>query len=141
MNADSSSGVLYRTGPRGHQFSTSKNTTFNASHWFDGFSQTHRFELIPPANGEHIAQVNYSSRNTCDELIEKFRKEGDMSGMSFGQQRDPCESFFKKVMSSFHTVTARDERGISGVNIGVTVKANMPMPAKLTKGVASQQDS
>jgi torulene dioxygenase len=100
----------------------------------------HRFELVPIANGEHITQVNYNSRHTCDELNEKIRKEGDMSALSFGQQRDPCESFFKKVMSSFHTVTARDERGISGVNIGVTVKANMPMPAKLTKGVASQQD-
>ncbi len=75
-----------------------------------------------------------------DDLIEKMRKEGDMSALSFGQQRDPCEFLFKIVMSSFHAVTARDNRGMSGVNIDVTVKANMPMPAKLTKGVASQQD-
>jgi len=89
---------------------------------------------------ENTSQVEYNSRHTCDDFIEKIRKEGDMSAMSFGQQRDPCGSFFKKVMSSFHALIARDDRGNSGVNIGVTAKANIPMPAKLTKGVASQQD-
>lgn len=54
-----------------------------------------------------------------------------MSALSFGQQRDQCESFFKKAMSSFHALTARDDRGNAGVNIGMTVKANMPIPSNL----------
>lgn len=84
--------------------------------------------------------MKYNSRHTCDELIGKIRKDGDMSAMSFGQKRDPCESLFKKVMSSFHAVTGREDRGLSGVNIGVTVEANMPMPTKLTKASASKQN-
>ena len=107
---------------------TSKNDIFSVSHWFDGFSQTHRFVLLPPEDGEYITCVTYNSRHTCDNLIEHVRKTGDLSSISFGQQEDPCSSFFKKVMSSFQAITAKNGSDASRVNVGVTLKPNMPVP-------------
>ena len=127
-------GVLYRTGPGGHQITTAKNKSFAVSHWFDGFAQTHRFELLPQSEGNVITHVKYNSRHTCDRLVEKIRKTGDMPITTFGQQRDPCESFFKKVMSTFQGVSLERGETASGVNVGVTVKANMPVP----EGLASK---
>lgn len=46
--------------------------------------------------------------------------------ISFGQRQDPCESFFKKVMSSFFVMTAGDTKTVRGANVAVTVKVNMP---------------
>lgn len=126
-------GVLYRTGPGGHQVTTSKNKTFAVSHWFDGFAQTHRFELLPPSQGKFITRVKYNSRHTCDELVERIRKTGEMPITTFGQQRDPCESFFKKVMSTFQGASLERGKTASAVNVGVTVKANMPVPEGLAR--------
>ena len=80
--------------------------------------------------------MTYNSRHTVDELIENVRKTGEFASMSFGQQRDPCESFFKKVMSSFQAISER-ERGPSGHNIGVTLQANMPMPGQISDGAST----
>ena len=52
---------------------------------------------------------------------------------TFGQQRDPCESFFRKVMSTFQGVSLERGKTASAVNVGVTVKANMPVPEGLTR--------
>ncbi len=60
---------------------------------------------------------------------------------SFGQQQDPCESFFKKVMSSFQVATAGVSKEASEVNVGVTIKANMPVPQELTKMQKAQPES
>ncbi|CAD6578137.1 MAG: hypothetical protein ASARMPRED_008547 [Alectoria sarmentosa] len=124
-------GILYRTGPGGHQVTTPKNKTFAVSHWFDGFSQTHRFELLPPSEGEVITRVRYNSRHTCDRHVEKIRDSGEMATVTFGQQQDPCESFFKKVMSSFQAATAGGDKAASEANVGVTIKANLPVPGAL----------
>ena len=134
-------GILYRTGPGGHQVATSKNKTFAASHWFDGFAQTHRFELSPPSEGRFITRVKYNSRHTCDKLVEKVRNSGEMAISSFGQQADPCESFFKKVMSSFQVATSGGSKTASDVNVGVTVKANMPVPEELARREKARPES
>lgn len=133
-------GILYRTGPGGHQVATIKNKTFAVSHWFDGFSQTHRFELLPPSEGAFITRVKYNSRHACDELVEKIRKDGEMAITSFGQQQDPCESFFKKVMSCFQLATSGDSKGVSDVNVGVTIKANLPLSEELAKCEKAQPE-
>lgn len=134
-------GILYRTGPGGHQVTTSKNKTFAVSHWFDGFAQTHRFELLPPSEGKYITSVKYNSRHTCDKLVEKIRKSGEMAMTSFGQQQDPCESFFKKVMSSFQAATSGGSKAPSEANVGVTIKANLPVPAEMVHKEKAQPES
>jgi torulene dioxygenase len=130
VEANTERGILYRTGPGGYQLATSKDTTFSISHWFDGFAQTHRFELLPPTEGANVTKVMYNSRHTSDEMIEKVRKTGKFMFTSFAQKRDPCESFFKKVMSSYQAMSGNSKKGITGFNIGVTVKPNMPMPSE-----------
>lgn len=83
-------------------------------------------------NGEdRVTKVTYNSRHTSNDLIEKVRKTGQMRDISFGQLRDPCESFFMKVMSNFQAAMgSQASKGIEGVNAAVTIKPDMVMPGK-----------
>lgn len=113
------SGTLYRTGPGGRQVATDKGTVYSVDHWFDGFSQNHRFQIIQTGSS---ARVIYSSRHSVDPLIETIRKTANVSCLTFGQKRDPCTSFFKKVMAMF----VPDRSPLSEYNIGVTLSINPP---------------
>ncbi|EPS43236.1 hypothetical protein H072_2784 [Dactylellina haptotyla CBS 200.50] len=123
-------GVLYRTGPGGDKIETSKGT-YKVDHWFDGFTLNHRFEI---AAGN---KVMYRSRRACDELLEYTRKSGSRDSYSFGQKRDPCEGFFRKIMSSFQSTPLSSIQAIGGTehpscrNVGVTLSPNMPGSQKL----------
>ncbi|KAF9766055.1 hypothetical protein IL306_001569 [Fusarium sp. DS 682] len=96
------------------------------THWFDGFSRNHRFEI---ANGA----VSYRSRNGSDELIEIVRETGLYPGGSFGG--DPCKIIF----GGFET-TYRD--GVdpvgdkSSANVGVTYAPNFAGMARNKSGEA-----
>ncbi|KAI9721834.1 MAG: hypothetical protein M1812_002170 [Candelaria pacifica] len=117
-------GTLYRTGPGGYQVRANDGTVLSRSHWFDGFSQMHRFQIVAPADTTSEIKVLYNSRRTVDKLVENIRRSGSFEGFSFGQKRDPCQSYFKKVMSAFtpeKTAPMADER-----NVGVTLSINMP---------------
>ena len=97
---------------------TAKGTTYSIDHWFDGFSQNHRFQIIQT---DSSTRVIYNSRRSVDPLIERIRETGNMAGFSFGQKRDPCMSFFKKVMTMFiPDPNPPPEQS----NIGVTLSIN-----------------
>jgi len=115
-------GTLYRTGPGGYQIDTEKGTTLSMSHWFDGFTQVHRFQIIPSSDASSSSRIMYNSRHTVDPLIESLRKSGSYDKFSFGQKRDPCQSFFRKVMSAFTPASSATDDN----NIGVTVSVNTP---------------
>lgn len=111
-------GVLYRTGPMGYKAKTADGKIWAAKHWFDGFSCVHRFQIdFSGPNG--AANVQYRSRRTVDEYLEIVRTTGKVDAVTFGPQRDPCESYFKKVMTMF--TSARNTQ-----NVGVTLSINMP---------------
>lgn len=117
-------GVLYRTGPLGYKAKSKNGKEFAAKHWFDGFSAIHRFQIdFPDAQGQ--PQVSYRSRRTVDEYLEHVRQTGKGEGLTFASKRDPCESFFKKVMSVF-VPPGRDNK-----NVGVTLSINMPGGSQL----------
>ena len=99
---------------------TANGTTYSVDHWFDGFSQNHRFQIIQTSSS---TRVIYNSRRSVDPLIEHIRETGNMDGFSFGQKRDPCTSFFKKVMTMFIPGPRSPE---DQANIGVTVSINLP---------------
>lgn len=111
-------GVLYRTGPLGYKAKTDRNGVWAANHWFDGFSCVHRFE-ISFNDGTQTPKVTYNSRRTVDEMLNRVRKTGKLDGFTFAKKRDPCESFFQKVMSIFRPAP-------SAQNVGVTLSINMP---------------
>ncbi|KAJ4373309.1 hypothetical protein N0V83_003603 [Neocucurbitaria cava] len=113
-------GVLYRTGPLGYKAKTDDGKTWAAKHWFDGFSCVHRFQIDFPEQNSP-AKVQYRSRRTVDEYLEIVRKTGKLDSITFASKRDPCESFFKKVMSIFQASNARNAK-----NVGVTLSINMP---------------
>lgn len=125
-------GVLYRTGPGNYTVPTEKGTTFTMQHWFDGFGQTHRFQLLSPT------KVLYNSRRSCDELIEHIRSTGSLpSSFSFAQRRDPCQSLWRKFFTTFHSEYSQ-LRGPSGANICVTLSLDMPgLPATASDGKRS----
>ncbi|KAL4861999.1 hypothetical protein BDV12DRAFT_56264 [Aspergillus spectabilis] len=112
-------GTLYRVGPGTYKV---KGSNFQLSHWFDGFSFVHKFELAPQSTG--TCKVHYNSRGQVDALVEEARKSGTLKGITFGQKRDPCESIFRKVKSIFHPPFSSKDPGL--VNAGVTLHANAP---------------
>lgn len=111
-------GTLYRTGPGKSQVETKDGQLFQVSHWFDGFSQTHRFQIL---SSEDSTRVLYNSRFGTDALLEHVRTTGEVGKFGFGQKRDPCKSVFKKVQTEYVPPIVPDS-----VNIGVTLSVNMP---------------
>ncbi|KAL4922506.1 carotenoid oxygenase [Aspergillus aurantiobrunneus] len=118
-------GVLYRTGPGRYKVDTDEGNTFQISHWFDGFSQTHRFQLVPSENPGSGMRVFYNSRFSTDDLIEYARKTGSLEGkFSFAgvKERDPCKTMYQKVQTTYEP----REGSASFANVGVTLSVNMP---------------
>ncbi|KAI9875116.1 MAG: hypothetical protein M1830_008861 [Pleopsidium flavum] len=118
-------GILYRTGPGGHTVQTEQGKIWTASHWFDGFTQVHRFQILPPENAQSSSRVFYNSRSTVDSLVENIRKTGSLQDFTFAQKRDPCQSFFKKIMAYFMPMPKLLSSKSDGRNIGVTISVNM----------------
>ena len=124
-------GTLYRTGPGKNTSDYKDGKKFEVSHWFDGFTQVHRFEIRAPEDSTATTRVFYNSRSSVDTLIERMRQTGDGAPFSFAQKRDPCQSFFKKVMAIFSPATPRDVGAPDIQNIGVSMSVNMPgLPPK-----------
>lgn len=120
-------GVLYRTGPGNYKLKIKSGKELSASHWFDGFSQAHRFEIRPGTESEIKTKVSYNSRRSMDSLIEHMRETGNMSNFTFGQKRDPCQSFFQKVMTTFRPMENMPIDGKPDANnICVSMAVNMP---------------
>ncbi|MCJ1288065.1 hypothetical protein MMC26_007418 [Xylographa opegraphella] len=121
-------GTLYRTGPGTYKVATDNGKGFAASHWFDGFTQVHRFQILPSTDSTVSTKVFYNSRRTTDGMLEKIRKSGRLDGITFGQKHDPCENIFKKVTSTFKLMlgSSDGDEGPDTENVGVTLSVNMP---------------
>jgi torulene dioxygenase len=115
-------GTLYRTGPSSFKVGDTPKGEVSRSHWFDGFTQIYRFQIVPTEVGS--CKVTYNSRRQVDALIEKIRKTGDLSGMGFGQKRDPCQSLFQKLKTVFQPLGGGE--GPEEVNIGVVIAPDVP---------------
>ncbi|KAF7358261.1 hypothetical protein MVEN_00875200 [Mycena venus] len=76
-------------------------------------------------------KVLYSSRCQVDTLIERARKTGRLEGVTFGQKRDPCDSLFKKIKTTFEATMAKDAELL---NVGVSISANVAGFASDKKG-------
>jgi len=129
-------GSLYRTGPGRYDVEDTPKGKFRATHWFDGFAHTHKFEIIADsedANGP--VRVEYSSRFQAEAYVESIRKAGRIPGLSFGQRQDPCVGIFGKVMSVFRRSEANPAPGSE--NICVTVQPNMPGFAPVSEKTSS----
>lgn len=70
----------------------------------------------------------YSSRRQTDGLIEKIRETGNLDGITFGQKRDPCESVFQKMKTTFAPMfTSQGGQAVPDEsNIAVTIAPNVP---------------
>lgn len=123
-------GTLYRTGPGKSQVETEDGQLFKVAHWFDGFTQTHRFQILG-SNDDRSTRVLYNSRFSTDALMEKVRKEGYMVG--FGDKRDPCKEVFNEVQTDY---VPSDP---SEWNVGVTLSINMPGLDALSEGESTER--
>lgn len=128
-------GVLYRTGPGGYKVPRTdpKKGDFSCSHWFDGFTTVHRFELHPGQDG--CSKAAYSSYSQVDEQIEAARRSGKIEGISFGQKRDPCDTIFNKFKSVF---TPSSMEGAHRANIGVAIRETWPSEIKGIKNAPAK---
>ena len=120
---DYAAGTLFRTGPDGYTVETDAGKKWSASHWFDGFSKMHRFQILTPATGSPSTRVLYNSRRNIDAAVEQIRKTGKGPEYTFGQKKDLCQSFFRKFMAVFDLP---DLGTADKANVGVTVSVNPP---------------
>ncbi|KAI6856312.1 hypothetical protein KC343_g1544 [Hortaea werneckii] len=79
---------------------------------FDGFTTTHKFELSAGQDGV-CDKIWYSSRCQVDELLEQARNDGRLDILSFGQKRDPCDTFYKKLKSAFVPATPQPHAAVA----------------------------
>lgn len=121
-------GCLYRTGPGGYKIKRNDGNVFACSHWFDGFTTVHRFELVPGEN--ECSSVWYSSYNQVDDTIEHARKTGRLHGITFGQKRDPCDTLYKKLKTVFEPVLPGT---LTSMSIGVTIRDALPVEVARSK--------
>lgn len=110
-------GSLYRTGPGQSCVEDTARGTHYTTHWFDGFAQTHRFDIKAPESPDGKTTVTYSSRRQSEDFVQNVKKTGWRSGMTFGQKADPCVGIYAKFMSNFHPTFH---------NNNVTVQVNVP---------------
>lgn len=91
----------------------------NTDNGADGFTTAHRFQMIEKDDG--TCKVTYNSRKQVDQLLEHVRKTGKLEGVSFGQKRDPCNSFYQKLKGVFEPQRSQNPYR---VNTGVTITPN-----------------
>ncbi|KAJ8606108.1 hypothetical protein MRB53_041184 [Persea americana] len=115
-------GNLLRTGPGFYQLDTETGKPLSLSHWFDGFTVMHRFALTPSKADPSICDVSYNSRCQVDEMLEASRKTGKLEGTSFGNKRDPCDSFYKKMKVVFEKIELESPKK---ANIGVAIQPTL----------------
>ncbi|TPX13795.1 uncharacterized protein E0L32_005739 [Thyridium curvatum] len=131
-------GSLFRTGPGDCKVENTKVGTFNITHWFDGIAHLHRFDILPPGEGDNAAsgvRVQYSSRRPTEAFVKDIQATGMIRALSFGQRADPCVGMFSKFMTMFKRPECYE-------NIGVTVHANLPgLPSVAEKRKQQQQKS
>jgi len=102
---------------------------FRTNHWFDNFSQVHRFQIHAPAEEGDKARVIYNSRLTSDGLIAKVRQTGRLDGLTFGAKYEPCKTFFQKLQSFFRPATEMLPKALpkpNEANVNVTMSINFP---------------
>ncbi|KAF3481068.1 carotenoid cleavage dioxygenase 1 [Arthroderma uncinatum] len=130
-------GTLYRTGIGKREIETEKGL-FQTRHWFDGLAVVHRFQILPPDEEHSDVRVIYNSRSTCDGLIEQIRKTGERDTMTFARKYDPCQSYFKKVMSVFRPDRERPPNEYSmSITLSVDFPGLEPKKGKLSSGHSS----
>ncbi|KAK4503271.1 hypothetical protein PRZ48_006699 [Zasmidium cellare] len=123
-------GSLYRTGPGQSKVPlASKDQDFVISHWFDGFTTIHKFDLTP-GDKDRCSGATYSSYNQTDELIENVRKTGKIDDITFAQKRDPCDSLYKKLKTVFRPTSSPPSAHKE--NIGVDFRETLPVEADKT---------
>ena len=114
---------------------------FTVSHWFDGFTTTHRFalEIVRSAqDGRKCCEVWYNSYCQTDEAIEHVRKTGKLDQISFGQKRDPCDGLYKKFKAVFEPQATKTPHS---ANIGVVVRAALPSEMPENRQASKRADS
>lgn len=88
----------------------------------------HKFDLTSASKGDKDVcdSVEYSSYCQVDELIEQARKTGRLDGITFGQKRDPCDTFYQKVKTVFKPILPSSTHT---ANVGVALRDVLPVEA------------
>ncbi|KAG0234625.1 hypothetical protein BGW42_006376 [Actinomortierella wolfii] len=107
-------GSLYRSGPGNYDLKSDSGKEVHIQHWFDGLAQLHKYEI------HRGGRVTYRSRNTSNDLRERYKKAEKVTGVTFCQ-RDPCKTIFQKFFTTFKAATVGTGEKMEGTNTNVNV--------------------
>ncbi|KAG0251469.1 hypothetical protein DFQ27_008730 [Actinomortierella ambigua] len=107
-------GSLYRSGPGNYDLKSDAGKDVHIQHWFDGLAQLHKYEI------HKGGRVTYRSRNTSDDLRERYKTAENVTGVTFCQ-RDPCKTIFQKFFTTFKAATMGTGEKMEGTNVNVNV--------------------
>ncbi|KAF9978363.1 hypothetical protein BGZ73_002746 [Actinomortierella ambigua] len=107
-------GSLYRSGPGNYDLKSESGKEVHIQHWFDGLAQLHKYEI------HKGGRVTYRSRNTSNDLRERYQKAEKVTGVTFCQ-RDPCKTIFQKFFTTFKAATIGTGEKMEGTNTNVNV--------------------
>lgn len=162
---------MYRTGPGSFstplkQGSTDPNDQFHIGHWFDGFTQNHRFEFLADSTTSTELAVKYNSRHAVDDLKAKIARLGYGPAGGFSQTSpprhvwgpdgppqfvgvpssaiDPTTGFpFQKLLAAqaLSSLPPRPLPTAAEVNVGVTIESHWPGKGAATPCLVARTDS
>ncbi|KAK9476632.1 carotenoid oxygenase [Lipomyces japonicus] len=130
-------GTLLRTGPGSYKVPAESNgKAFKVTHWFDGFSQHHKFNISPPSAEFPRGRVTYRSRSGADLLKKRIAKHGGSPDVGSFNYQDPCKTKFSKFFTKYHQSTLPGES-----NIGVTINPYFPKPMSDESDLVTKTDA
>lgn len=101
---------------------------------FDGFTTTHRFELVSHGSEQGCSEILYSSKMQTEELVQAAEQTGRVGSHVNFAERDPCDTLYRKIKSSFAPSTPQKSLH---ANIGVALR--WPVSSEATAAAAARK--
>ena len=109
---------------------------FRVGHWFDGYGQVHRFQVVAPDSTHQKTRVIFNSRMIEDARYTYARKYGHLPPLpNFAERVDPCEAIFRKAQTEFNPADPTLHCVL------VTLSSDMPGVAEVGKQAVPQADA
>ncbi|KAJ8096925.1 carotenoid oxygenase [Lipomyces tetrasporus] len=131
-------GSLFRTGPGSYTvpLTNKPGQSFKVYHWFDGFSQYHKFDISPPSSEYPDGKVMYRSTSGSEALKKEIDDHNGSPVSSSFAYRDPCKTKFAKFFTKYD-----QNCDTTAANVSVTINPRFPSPMSGDSELVAKTDA